>query len=64
MTVGTAQPPYILPDNSTFAPSTLFLLYSTKELMRDNRRMMAFDENLLIDIMTLHLDTIDYMSFP
>ena len=63
MTVGMVQTPYALPNSSASAPSTLFLLHSTKEFMRNNRRMVIFYENLLIDIMRLHLDTIDYMSF-
>lgn len=61
--MGMAQTPYVLPDGSASAPSAFFLLHSTEELMRNNRWMMAFYENLFIDIMRLHLDTIDYMSF-
>lgn len=63
MAVGMAQTPYALPNSSASAPSTLFLLHSTEEPMRNNRRMVIFYENLLIDIMRLLLDTIDYMSF-
>lgn len=62
--VGMDQTLYVLPDSSDSAPSTLFLLHSTEEFMRNNRRVMASYENLFIDIMTLYLDTIDYMSFP
>ena len=59
-----AQTPYALPDGSASAPSTLFLLNSTEEFMRNNRWMMAFYENLFIDITRLYLDAMDYMSFP
>ena len=49
---------------SISTPSTLFLLHSTEKLMRNNRWMMVFHENLLISIMRLYLDTMHYTSFP
>ena len=43
--------------------SVLFLLDNTEELMGDNCRVMSSYEDLLIDIMQLYSDTVDYSFF-
>ncbi len=62
VTVMAPAPNYLSATHPSSTPFSFLLLYSAKELMRDNSKVMISHEKLRTVVMRLHLDTINYIS--